>query len=69
MWSDPITPSPRVEVKPEDAALLLTIRQIVDARPTYGYRRITAIVNRILRARGEPVVNAKRVLRIMRVAG
>ncbi|MCE3250031.1 MAG: Integrase catalytic region, partial [Geminicoccaceae bacterium] len=28
--------------KPEDAALLPTIREIVDARPTYGYRRITA---------------------------
>jgi len=55
--------------KPEDAALLLTIRQIVDARPTYGYRRITALVNRALRAEGQPVVNAKRVLRIMQVHG
>jgi putative transposase len=55
--------------KPEDAALLPTIREIVDARPTYGYRRITALVNRILRARGEPTINGKRVLRIMRVNG
>ena len=55
--------------KPEDAALLPAIRQIVDERPTYGYRRITALVNRALRARGEPVVNAKRVLRIMQVNG
>ena len=30
--------------KPEDAALLLTIRQIVDARPTYGYRRWSGLV-------------------------
>ena len=52
--------------KPEDAALLPTIRQIVDERPSYGYRRVTALVNRVLRARGEAVVNAKRVLRIMR---
>ena len=55
--------------KPEDAALLPAIRRIVDERPTYGYRRITALVNRLLRARGEPVVNATRVLRIMRVHG
>ena len=55
--------------KPEDATLLPAIREIVDARPTYGYRRVTALVNRMLRARGEPTVNAKRVLRIMRVNG
>lgn len=55
--------------KPEDAALLLAIREIVDARPTYGYRRITALVNRIRRARSEPTINSKRVLRIMRVNG
>ena len=52
--------------KPEDEALLPTIREIVDARPSYGYRRITALVNRLLRSQGKPVVNAKRVLRIMR---
>jgi putative transposase len=51
--------------KPADAVLLPTIRQIVDARPSYGYRRVTALVNRVLRSRGEPAVNAKRVLRIL----
>ena len=55
--------------KPEDEALLPTIREIVDARPSYGYRRITALVNRVLRSQGKPVVNAKRVLRIMRANG
>lgn len=55
--------------KPEDATLLPAICEIVDARPTYGYRRITALVNRVLRTRGEPVVNAKRVLRILRANG
>lgn len=55
--------------KPEDAVLLPTIRAIVDARPSYGYRRITVLVNRVLRSRGEPVVNAKRVLRILRANG
>ena len=55
--------------KPEDEALLPTIREIVDVRPSYGYRRITALVNRVLRSQGKPVVNAKRVLRIMRANG
>jgi transposase InsO family protein len=55
--------------KAEDAALLALIRGIVDARPTYGYRRVTALVNRKLRGEGQPAVNAKRVLRIMRVNG
>jgi putative transposase len=55
--------------KPEDAALLPTIRKIVDERPTYGYRRVRALVNRTRRAEGKPVVNAKRVLRILQVNG
>jgi putative transposase len=55
--------------KPQDEALLPTIREIVDARPSYGYRRITALVNRKRRADGRPDVNAKRVLRIMRANG
>ena len=55
--------------KPEDARLLQTIRAIVDARPSYGYRRVTALVNRALHSRGEASVNAKRVLRILRANG
>ncbi len=52
--------------KTEDAALLPLIRAVVDERLTYGYRRVTALVNRQLRQHGKPTVNAKRVLRIMR---
>lgn len=51
--------------KAEDAALLPLIRAVVDERLTYGYRRVTALVNRKLRQDGKPTVNAKRVLRIM----
>ena len=32
--------------KATDKALLPLIRRLVDERPTYGYRRITALVNR-----------------------
>ena len=51
--------------KVKDAEFLALIRAIVDARPTYGYRRVTALLNRRLRLEGKPTVNAKRVLRIM----
>jgi putative transposase len=52
-------------VKADDEALLPLIRRIVDARPTYGYRRITALVNRELARQSLPPANRKRVHRIM----
>jgi len=63
-------PNPRGPYrKPEDVELLPAIRQIVDERPSYGYRRITAVLKRQLRAKGAPIVNAKRVLRILQANG
>jgi transposase len=38
--------------KAEDASLLPLIRRFVDEQPTYGYRRITALVNRELARQG-----------------
>ncbi|AAK90403.1 transposase [Agrobacterium tumefaciens] len=51
--------------KVEDAEILPIIRRLVDQMPTYGYRRIAALLNREGRAADKPVVNAKRVHRIM----
>jgi putative transposase len=51
-----------------DDELLAEIRAITDARPTYGYRRVAALLNRARRASGEPPVNRKRVLRLMQRA-
>lgn len=48
-----------------DAELLPAICRLVDARPTYGYRRIAALLNRQRRAADQPPVNRKRVHRIM----
>ncbi len=63
-------PNPRGPYrKPEDVELLPAIRQIVDERPSYGYRRITAVLNRQRRAAGSSVVNTKRVLRILQANG
>jgi transposase InsO family protein len=52
--------------KAGDAMLLPLIRRLVDERPTYGYRRITALLNREFAGTGRPPANRKRVLRIMR---
>ena len=53
--------------KDDDEALAVLIRRLVDERPSYGYRRIAALVNRQRWADGKPRINAKRVLRIMQV--
>jgi transposase InsO family protein len=45
------------------------VRHLVDERPTYGYRRITALANRELAKADSPPVNHKRVFRIMRLNG
>jgi len=52
--------------KAQDAAVLPRIERLVAKRPTYGYRRITAVLNRELKAEGLAPVNHKRVYRIMK---
>ncbi len=46
----------------EDQKLLPLIRQISDERPTYGYRRITALLRKSLKQ----AINPKRTYRIMK---
>ncbi|WP_232371559.1 IS3 family transposase, partial [Leptospira ainazelensis] len=46
--------------------ILQTIKDVCHDRPTYGYPRITAIVNRINRNKDLPRVNHKRIYRIMK---
>jgi len=55
--------------KADDAWLLPLIRELVDHRMTYGYRRIGALLNRMLQGMGKAIVNHKRVYRIMRQNG
>jgi hypothetical protein len=55
--------------KAQDAAVLPLVRQLVDARPTYGYRRITALLNRDLAADGRAPANHKRIYRLMKAHG
>jgi putative transposase len=53
--------------KDDDEHYHKLIREITDERPTYGYRRATAVLNRGLRQTGLPAVNHKRVYRIMKI--
>lgn len=53
----------------EDSVILPLIRAFTDARPSYGYRRVTALLARELRKLGKPAVNHKRVYRIMKENG
>lgn len=50
----------------DDAWLLPFIRGVADSRPTYGNRRVGALLKREFTARGKPKVNQKRINQIMR---
>jgi transposase InsO family protein len=53
----------------DEPELVAAVRNLVDDRPTYGYRRITALLNRHRQAAGLPRINHKRVYRLMRAHG
>lgn len=55
--------------RPGDVDLAAAIRRLVDARPTYGYRRIAALLRRERRSDGLAPVNPKRVYRLMKKHG
>ena len=57
------------QIRPGDVELAADIRRLVDQRPTYGYRRIAALLKRERRSAGQEPVNAKRVYRLMRKHG
>jgi transposase InsO family protein len=52
--------------RPGDRELTADIRRLVDQRPTYGYRRIAALLKRERRFDGLSPVNTKRVYRLMK---
>lgn len=53
--------------KAEDDGYLALIRQVADDRPTYGYRRVTALINRYLMQHNQRRVNPKRIYRLMKM--
>ena len=51
--------------KTEDGEILVSIRALTDDRPTYGYRRIWALLNRQRENAGLSRLNHKRIYRLM----
>ncbi|MFX0854908.1 IS3 family transposase, partial [Escherichia coli] len=50
----------------DDTDVLLRIHHVIGEMPTYGYRRVWALLRRQAELDGMPAINAKRVYRIMR---
>lgn len=55
--------------KEADQDILDQIKPIITARPTYGYKRVTRMVNRVRLTLDLPIINKKRVYRIMKMHG
>ena len=49
-----------------DAEVLPQIRTLVDQRPTYGYRRTGALLNRLRKSSGLPALNHKKPYQFMK---
>lgn len=60
---------PHFYKKPEDEIILEEIKAVIAIRATYGYRRVTTMVNRSLLKQGKNKINRKRVQRIMQING
>jgi len=64
-------PAPQLELahaaeSPENEAILSEVRALVNVRASYGYRRITALLNRARKRVGQPRVNPKRIYRLVK---
>lgn len=55
--------------KESDASVLDEVTEMLKERSTYGYKRITAMINRIRLQNGLRAYNKKRILRVMRKNG
>ena len=64
--AEPKANRPAAYLKTEDQFLLAKIEKICGHRPSYGYRRVCALINRERAFSGHARVNHKRIYRIMR---
>ena len=47
--------------KSDDGDVLLEIRKVIKQRPSYGYKRVTAMINKQRRFEGLKTYNRKRI--------
>lgn len=69
IYKEKMEASFRFYKKAEDEEILTQIKTIIEARPTYGYKRVTAMVNRLRKSLMLPKVNKKRIYRVMKLNG
>lgn len=55
--------------KKDDDKVLAQIEEIIEARPTYGYKRVTAMINKNRKQNNLEKYNKKRILRVMDING
>lgn len=55
--------------KKDDAYVLEQIQEVIKIRPSYGYKRVTAMINRKRRSLNLPIYNKKRIFRVMEING
>lgn len=55
--------------KPDDGFVLSEIQKVLNIRPSYGYKRVTAMINRERTKINLKKLNKKRILRVMQMNG
>jgi putative transposase len=55
--------------KHEDEIVLSEIKEVLKIRSTYGYKRVTAMINKTRKKSSQKRLNKKRILRIMQMHG
>jgi putative transposase len=55
--------------KQDDGPVLCEIEEILKIRTTYGYKRVTSMINRKRSKIGQKLYNKKRILRVMQING
>ena len=56
-------------IKSSDDEVLEEINLVLEKRPTYGYKRVTAMINKKRKKEGLPRYNRKRIHRVMEING
>ena len=52
-------------IKKDDQSILKEIKIIINKRPSYGYKRVTAMINKKRISLGLKIINKKRIYRVM----
>jgi len=55
--------------KQDDEIVLSEIKEIISIRSTYGYKRVTSMINKKRSRKGQKTYNKKRILRVMQIHG